>query len=135
MGTERPSKEDLKSWLESRFNEIDSRISSLELLLAENGQAPQVESPIRAGKLRPAWLNTIQSLAVRFHGEATAEQLADQMKVNKSVVSGYLARLVSRGIVERKYNHTKARGRYIFALTETGESLFIGLRQKRARAR
>ncbi len=121
--------EDLKSWLESKFDEIDGRIASLEARLGGIGQAPQVQSLARR-KLRPAWLNTIQLLGARFRGEATAEQLAEAMEVNKSVVSGYLARLVSMGIVERKYNHTKAPGRYIFALTESGEKLYVWLKSK-----
>lgn len=72
----RPKNDDLRAWLQSRFDEIDGRISSLEVMLGENGRSLQVYLPPRVGKLRPALLKTVKQLSIRFDGLATAEQLS-----------------------------------------------------------
>ena len=87
------------------------------------------------GRLRPALLKTISQLGARFNGQATSEQLSEALEIRKSVVSGYLAKLVSLGILERKYNHTPAPGRYLFAFTDTGGRLFIDMTSRVAPTR
>lgn len=80
--------------------------------------------------MRPALLRTIELLGSNFYGLATAEQLSSKMGINKSVVSGYLASLALHGLVERKYNHTSAPGRYIFAITGLGEKLLADMKSR-----
>jgi hypothetical protein len=65
--------EDLKKWLESRFQKIDTRLNELEKSISENKQT----------KIRIAWYRTLIGMT-DLGGKTGTEQLADHLGISRS---------------------------------------------------
>jgi DNA-binding MarR family transcriptional regulator len=85
--------EDLKKWLESRFQKIDTRLNELEKSISENKQP----------KIRIAWYRTLIGMT-DLGGKTGTEQLADHLGISRSVISEYLNRMEEEGLVKRDFN-------------------------------
>lgn len=128
MRKQTEKQDELKAWLEKRFNELEKRISRVEAKLNVS-TSNQTQPLSNIGALRPAWLNVLKVMKDNFSGLVTAEALAGRLSVNKSVASGYLAKLESLGLVKKKYNNTRMPGRYVFGLTDTAEQVVTRVEQ------
>jgi predicted transcriptional regulator len=96
--------EDLKRWLETRFQRIDQRIGQLEKAISESKQS----------KIRIAWVRTLLGMT-ELGGEAGTEKLADHLGISRSVISEYLNRMEEEGMVKRDFNEDPAeKSRYVW---------------------
>ena len=101
-----PSDEELKEWLESRFQKIEQRIDELEKAISE-GRQP---------KVRIAWYRTLLGMA-DLGGQVGTEQLASHLGISRSVISEYLNRMEEEGLVKRDFNEDPAqKSRYVWRI-------------------
>jgi len=98
--------DDLKQWLESRFQKIEQRIDELEKSISEE----------RKSKVRIAWYRTLLGM-VDMGGQVGTEQLAGHLGISRSVISEYLNRMEEEGLVKRDFNEDSAqKSRYLWRI-------------------
>jgi len=113
--------DELKSWLETKFQTIDNRLSEVEKSLSSNKQT----------KIRKAWYRTLLGMT-ELGGKTGTEQLADHLTISRSVVSEYLNRMEEEGIVERDFSeHTKDGSRFVWQINWTSLPPEIGSRLRK----
>ncbi|MHA1603437.1 MAG: helix-turn-helix domain-containing protein [Candidatus Freyarchaeota archaeon] len=91
--------------LRKRIDQIEARLSKIEEKIA-NGER---------FKLTPALLRTLKIL-VSMDRAAGAEELAEELKLSRNLVSSYLNKLESYGYVQRvpNINESETTARYLF---------------------
>jgi len=113
--------DELKSWLETKFQTIDNRLSEVEKSLSDNKQT----------KIRKAWYRTLLGMT-ELGGKTGTEQLADHLSISRSVVSEYLNRMEEEGIVERGYSEdTKDGSRFVWQINWNSLPPEIGSRLRK----
>ena len=99
-----PNNDELKKWLESRFQKIEQRIDGLEKSISEEKQP----------KVRIAWYRTLLGM-VDMGGQVGTEQLAGHLGISRSVISEYLNRMEEEGLVKRDFNEDPTqKSRYVW---------------------
>jgi predicted transcriptional regulator len=100
------SNDELKKWLESRFQKIEQHIDELEKSISEEKQP----------KLRIAWYRTLLGMT-DLGGQVGTEQLAGHLGIGRSVISEYLNRMEEEGLVKRDFNEDSTRkSRYVWEI-------------------
>lgn len=98
--------EELKRWLETRFQKIEQRIGALEKSITESKQP----------RMRIAWYRTLLGMT-DLGGHAGTEKLADHLGISRSVISEYLNRMEEEGIVKRDFNEDpEQKSRYVWRI-------------------
>ena len=101
-----PKDEELKKWLESRFQKIEQRMDDLDKAISEGKQT----------KVRIAWYRTLLGM-VDLGGQVGTEQLASHIGISRSVISEYLNRMEEEGLVKRDFNENPAeKSRYVWQI-------------------
>ena len=97
---------ELKQWLETRFQRIEQRLGELEKAISESKQS----------KVRIAWYRTLLGMAELGDSVGT-EQLASHLGISRSVISEYLNRMEDEGLVKRDFNEDPAqKSRYVWRI-------------------
>jgi len=97
--TRQPTKDELRPWLETKFQSIETRFNELEKFISENKQT----------KIRKAWFRTLLGMT-ELGGRTGTEELADHLKISRSVISEYLNRMEEEGIVKRTFSDDSTSG-------------------------
>jgi DNA-binding transcriptional regulator LsrR (DeoR family) len=98
--------DELKRWLETRFQKIEQRIGQLEKNLSD----------ARQPRIRIAWYRTLLGMT-ELGGQAGTEKLAEHLGISRSVISEYLNRMEEEGIVKRDFNEDPTeKSRYVWQI-------------------
>jgi DNA-binding MarR family transcriptional regulator len=98
--------EELKRWLETRFQKVEQRIGQLEKSISESKQP----------RIRIAWYRTLLGMT-ELGGQSGTEKLADHLGISRSVISEYLNRMEEEGLVKRDFNEDSAdTSRYLWRI-------------------
>jgi predicted transcriptional regulator len=98
--------EELKRWLDARFQKIEQRIGKLEKTITETKQS----------RIRIAWYRTLLGMT-ELGGQAGTEKLADHLGISRSVISEYLNRMEEEGLVNRDFNEDpQQKSRFVWRI-------------------
>ena len=98
--------DDLKRWLEARFQKIEQRIDELDKRTSRS----------KGSEIRLAWRRTLRGM-VDLGEQAGTEKLADQLGISRSVISEYLNRMEEQGLVKRDFNEDQSqKSRYVWRI-------------------